>query len=224
MAKKKSDKDLRMHVLDELDWEPSIDAGEVGVAMSEGVVTLTGTVTSYAQKRAAERAVLRVEGVKGVANDIKVEIPEEHQRNDTDITKAAIRAIEWHTQLPAEDIKVKVENGWITLQGSVEWNYQRSRAERAVRYLVGVRGVSNQLKVKSKTTPGDLRKRIKKALERQADTEAERIRISVDGDKVTLSGEVQSWADREDIEYAVWGAPGVTEVKNNLKVERKAYA
>lgn len=221
---KKADKDLRMHVVDELDWEPSVDAGDIGVAMSEGVVTLTGQVPSYAQKRAAERAVMRVEGVKGVANDIKVEIPEEHERTDTDITKAAIRALEWHTQLPAEDIKVKVENGWITLQGTVEWNYQRSRAERAVRYLVGVRGVNNQLKVKTKTTPGDVRERIRKALERHADTEAERIRISVDGDKVTLSGEVQSWADREDIEYAVWGAPGVTEVKNNLRVERKSYA
>jgi osmotically-inducible protein OsmY len=224
MTMQRDNKELRKKVLNELDWEPSLEADDIGVAVSDGVVTLTGHVPSYAQKRAAERAVLHLASVKGVANDIEVELPEKHERTDTDITKAALRAIDWHSQLPSDDIKVKVQNGWVTLEGTVDWNYQRTKAERAVRYLVGVRGVSNHLKVKSQTTPDDIRSRIKKALERQVDKEADRISITVDEDTVTLRGSVQSWADREDIEYAAWGAPGITEVKNELTVKRTAYA
>jgi osmotically-inducible protein OsmY len=220
----RTDKDLRTHVLDELDWTPNIDAGDIGVGVSEGVVTLTGQVHSYAQKREAERAVLRVAGVRGVANDIEVRLPEDHERSDTDITKAAVRAIDWHTQLPAEKIKVKVQNGWITLQGTVNWHYQKTRAEQAVRYLTGVRGVRNELTVKNRPAPGDVRKRIRTALERRADDEANQLRISVESGEVTLKGTVPSWTDRENIEQAAWDAPGVTKVKNQLKVEGAAYA
>lgn len=224
MTMKKKDKDLRTHVLDELDWTPSLDAENIGVAVSDGIVTLTGHVPSYAQKRGAERAVLQVEGVKGVANDVKVRLPDKFERSDTDIAKAARRAIEWHTQLPAETIKVKVDDGWVALEGTVNWNYQRTRAEQAVRYLAGVRGVTNQLRVKTRPMPGDVRDKIRKALARQAGKEADRLSITVENETVTLRGTVDSWADREDIERAVWDAPGVSEVKNKLKVNTEAYA
>lgn len=224
MSMKKPDKDLRVHVLDELDWAPNVNADDVGVAVSDGVVTLTGHVPSYAQKRGAERAAFRVAGVRGVANDLEVQLPEEHERSDTDITKAALHAIEWHTQLPAEKIKVKVDDGWLTLEGTVDWNYQRTRAEETVRHLMGVQGVSNQLTVKSRPMPGDVRQRIRKALERQAGEEVDRLSITVEDGTVTLRGTVESWADFEDIEQAVWAAPGVTRVKNNLQVKRTAYA
>ena len=224
MTMKKQDKDLRTHVLDELDWTPSVEGENIGVAVSDGIVTLTGHVPSYAQKRSAERAVLRVEGVEGVANDMKVRLPNKFERSDTDIAKAARRAIEWHTQLPADKIKVKVDDGWVTLEGSVHWNYQRNRAEHAVRYLTGVRGVANQLSVKTKPMPGDVRDKIRKALARHAGQEVDRLSITVEDGTVTLRGTVDSWSDRDEIERAVWDAPGVTRVKNKLKVDTETYA
>ena len=224
MTMKKEDKSLRTHVLDELDWAPNVDAENIGVAVSDGVVTLSGRVPTYAQKRAAERAVLRVAGVKGIANDLKVHLLEKFERSDTDITKAVLRALEWHTQLPADKIKVKVDDGWVTLEGSVNWNYQRVRAEKAVGYLAGVRGVSNQITVTSRPMPSDLRERIRKALERQAGRETDRLSITVEEGTVTLKGSVDSWADREDVERAVWDASGVTKVNNKLKVDGEIYA
>jgi osmotically-inducible protein OsmY len=224
MTMKKENKALRTHVLDELDWAPNVDAENIGVAVSDGVVTLSGSVPSYAEKRAAERAVLRVAGVKGIANDLTVRLPDKFERSDTDIAKAARRAIEWHTELPTDKIKVKVDDGWVTLDGTVSWNYQRVRAETAVRYLAGVRGVSNQITVKSRPVPGDVRERIRKALERRADRETDRLSITVEGETVTLKGTVDSWADREDIERAVWDAPGVSKVHNKLNVDAEAYA
>ena len=224
MTTKRSNKELRQRVLDELDWEPSIESADLGVAVKEGVVTLTGEVPSYAQKRTAERTVLRLAGVKGLANEIEVKLPSKHKRTDADLAQAAIDALERHVQIPSDAIKVKVDGGWVTLEGSVNWNYQRKRAERAIRYLMGVKGVSNLVKVKKRATPGDLRQRIKQALERRIDREAEDITVIVDEGKVTLEGTVASWTDRDDIETAVWAAPGVTNVENNLSVSRKAYA
>jgi len=224
MTMKKENKALRTHVLDELDWAPNVDAENIGVAVSDGVVTLSGRVPSYAEKRAAERAVLRVAGVKGVANDLKVRLPDKFERSDTDIAKAVRRAIEWHTELPTDKIKVKVDDGWVTLEGTVSWNYQRVRAEKAVRYLAGVRGVNNQITVKARPVPSDLRERIRKALERQAGHETDRLSIMVEEGTVTLKGTVDSWADREDIERAVWDAPGVSKVHNKLNVDAEVYA
>lgn len=223
MTAKQSNKDLRKRVLNELDWEPSLDSADVGVAVKDGIVTLSGHVPSYAQKRTAERTVLRLSGVKGVANEMKVRLSSDHGRSDSEIAQAVVHSLERHIQIPADAIKVKVDNGWITLEGVVEWNYQRKRAERAIRYLMGVKGVSNHLRVKERATPGDLHQRIKQALERRIDEEAKHISVSVDGDTVTLSGTVPSWSDRNDIEDAVWAAPGVTTVKNKLKVSQTAY-
>jgi len=223
MANKKANKDLRRSVLDELDWEPSLDAADIAVAVKNGVVTLSGNVPTYAQKRTAERCVLRLAGVKGVANEIEVHLPSEHHRSDTDIAQVAISALERHIQVPPDSVKIEVEDGWITLEGVVNWGYQRKRAERAIRYLTGVKGVSNRLRVKRRETPGDLRERITRALERRIEEESSRISITIDGGTVTLKGTVPSWVDHDDIEDAVWAAPGVTEVENKLKVSRKAY-
>ena len=223
MTTTRSNKDLRKRVLDELDWEPSLDSADIGVAVKEGVVTLSGHVPSYAQKRTAERTVLRLSGVKGIANDIEVRLPSEHKRSDADLAQAAIDALGRNVQIPMNTVKVKVDDAWITLEGVVDWDYQRKRAERTLRFLMGVKGVTNHLRVKERATPGDLRQRIKRALERRIDEEANRISVSVEGDTITLSGTVPSWTDRNDIEDAVWAAPGVTKVKNKLTVSRTAY-
>lgn len=223
MTTQRSNKDLRKRVLDELDWEPSIDSGDIGVAVKEGVVTLSGSVPSYAQKRTAERTVLRLSGVKGMANEIVVRLPTEHKRSDTDLAQAVLDALERNVQFPVDTLKVKVDDAWVTLEGVVNWDYQRKRAERTLRYLMGVKGVTNHLRVKERATPGDLRQRIKRALERRINEEANRISVSVEGDVVTLSGTVPAWTDRNDIEDAVWAAPGVTTVENKLAVSRTAY-
>lgn len=224
MSGKASNRNLRQHVRDELDWEPKIDSDNIGVAVKDGIVTLNGHVPSFAQKRAAEQVVLRVAGVKGIANEIDVQLPTDRTRTDAELAKAAVQAVEWNTQVPDETVKVKVDDGWLTLEGTVEWDYQRKQAERAVRNLIGVRGVSNLVKVKPSATPGNIQTKIKRALERRADEEAERITVQVEGGAVTLEGTVHSWADREDAEDAAWAAPGVTEVENNLKVSRTTYA
>jgi osmotically-inducible protein OsmY len=223
MTTARSNKDLRKHVLDELDWEPSIDSADIGVAVKDGVVTLTGHVPSYVQKRTAERAVLRLSGVKGVANEIDVRLPSEHTRSDSDLAQVAIGVLERNIQIPPDTVKVKVDDGWITLEGVVNWNYQRKRAERAVQYLMGVKGVTNHLQVKEQATSGDLRERIKRAFERRIAEKADRIHVSVDGNTVRLSGTVPSSTDRSDIEDAVWAAPGVTKVENRIKVSKAAY-
>lgn len=223
MTSKAANRNLRQHVLDELDWEPKIDSGNIGVAVKDEIVTLSGHVPSYAQKRAAERAALRVAGVRGVANEIDVQLPAAHERTDSDLARAAVQALEWSTQVPDDTVKVKVENGWLTLDGTVDWNYQRKQAERAVRTLIGVRGVSNLIQVRPSAGPSDVHAKIKRALERRADEDAERITVTVKDNTVTLEGTVDSWADREEAEDAAWSAPGVTEVDNHLKVSRTTF-
>ena len=223
MDTKRANRDLRTRVLDELDWEPSLDSADIGVAVKEGIVTLTGHLPSYAQKRTAERTVLRLAGVKGVANDLDVRLPSEHRRSDAELARAVVEVLDHNVQVPADTVKVKVDDGWVTLEGVVNWDYQRRRAERATRFLRGVKGITNLLRVKERPTPGDLRQRIKRALERRIDEEAERVSVSVEGDKVVLTGTVASRTDRDDIEDAVWAAPGISEVENNLTVSRSAY-
>lgn len=223
--KTKNDSQLQRDVLDELEWEPSINASDIGVAVKDGIVTLSGSVPSYAEKRAAERAALRVSGVKGVAEEIKVRLPSKYQRTDSEIASAALSAIRWHVFLPEDQIQVKVENGWVTLEGEVEWNYQRARAESAVRPLTGVRGVTNLIMMKPQVKPTQIREKIKRALERAADEDAGQIRVEVDGSEVTLSGSVRSYMEKDEAEWAAWSAPGVTKVRNQLhvKVPMPAY-
>lgn len=217
--KTKNDSQLQRDVLDELEWEPSINASDIGVAVKDGIVTLSGTMPSYAEKRAAERAALRVAGVKGVAEEIEVRLPSEHKRTDSEIASAAVNTIKWHVFLPEDRIQVKVENGWVTLEGQVEWNYQRARAESAVRPLTGVRGVTNLIMMKPQVKPTQVREKIKRALERAADEDAGKIRVEVDGSEVTLSGTVRSYMEKDEAEWAAWSAPGVTKVHNKLHVK-----
>jgi len=224
MSISKVDKDMRQEVLDALDWEASITSGDIGVGVSSGVVTLTGYVPTFAQKRTAERTALRVSGVKGIANDLVVKLPKKKERTDTDIAKAAVRAIRWHTELPQDTISVKVRDGWVTLEGTVDWNYQRERAADVVRPLTGLRGLTNTLAVAPRATSSDIRDRIRNALEREVNREAKNLVIEIDGDTVRLSGVVHSWIERRNAERAAWSAPGITDVVNDLEVQGRIVA
>jgi len=224
MSIAKVDKDMRQEVLDALDWEASIKSGDIGVGVSSGVVTLTGYVPTFAQKRTAERTALRVSGVKGIANDLVVKLPKKKERTDTDIAKAAVRAIRWHTELPQDTISVKVRDGWVTLEGTVDWNYQRERAADVVRPLTGLRGLTNTLTVAPRATSSDIRDRIRKALEREVNREAKNLVIEIDGDTVRLSGVIHSWIERRNAERAAWSAPGITDVVNDLEVQGRIVA
>lgn len=215
----KSDAQLRSDIVAELSWDPAITATDVGVIVKDGVVTLTGHPSSHAEKYAIERAAQRVKGVKALAIEMPVKLASDYTRTDADIAMAVERAIEWNVLVPDDKIHPMVENGWVTLNGEVEWDYQRRAAEFAVRDLLGVTGVLNRVVVKPKFTAADVEKKIREALERQADREAERIKIEVNGAHVTLSGKVHSWAERKAAQGAAWSAPGVANVINNLLVE-----
>jgi VCBS repeat-containing protein len=213
----KTDAELHSDVADELASDPSLDASRIAIAVHDGVVTLSGTVPSFWQRFAAENAVKRVTGARGVANELSVELLSERRRNDTDIAEAAADTLEWHSELP-RTIKISVSNGWITLSGSVDWQYQKEEAETAVKYLSGVKGVINTLTIKNTPKVDDVRERIRKELERTIDQEANRITIEASNGRVTLRGNVHSWPELDAARRAAWSVPGVKEVDNELVI------
>jgi osmotically-inducible protein OsmY len=213
-----SDDEIKKNVEEELRWDPDLDATDIAVAVKDGVVTLSGFVTSYGQKFQAEKDAKRVAGVVAVANDIEVRVPTVDERPDPEIARDAVHAIK--TQLPIswENIKVVVHNGWITLEGEAEWNYQRERAEDAVRHLKGVKGVINAIQVKPKVTPDEIKRKIEEAFKRSAEVDAERITVETHDGEVVLKGTVHSWFEREEAERAAWAAPGVKKVEDRIVV------
>jgi osmotically-inducible protein OsmY len=213
----KKAEELRQDVVDELAWDTALDAPGIGVAVHDGAVTLTGHVQSYAERRAAEKAAKRVHGVIAVANELEVRLPSSLQKDDTDIATAAASVIRWSAPVPST-VSATVERGWVTLSGEVDWAYQRRAAENAVRDLAGVRGMSNQILVKPRPVPKDVRDQIQKAFHRSAQIDADHISVSVSGGKVTLSGTVRSWSERMEAEHAARAAGGITEVENKLRV------
>lgn len=212
------DTTLRQDVLDELEFEPSIDAADIGVAVEDGTVTLTGHVPTYAQKRTAENIVKRVKGVRAIAQEIEVRPVGAHMTADDEIAKRAVNSLKWNSSVPQDAVQVKVENGWVSLSGKVQWQYQKQAAERAIRELAGVKSVSNMIEITPSVSPTDVRQRIENALKRDAELEAKRIQVRVDDRKVTLDGKVRTWAERDAAERAAWAAPGVSSVVDHIAI------
>lgn len=215
----RTDPEVQADVLAELRWEPSLANDDIAVSVRDGVVTLAGFADSWADRWKAERVASRVQGVKGVANDIKVKLPSSSERPDPDLAHAAVDALKWNVLVPDDRIRVKVSNGWLTLEGEVDWYYQMEEAERAVRKLKGVKGVTNLVTVAVRPASWDVKEKIRNALERGAELDADRIRVEVEGSRVILSGTVRSYAERRDAERAARNAPGVTEVENLIIVD-----
>ena len=214
----RSDSDIKRDVEEELRWDPDIDTTDIAVAVKNGVVTLSGFVRSYSQKLQAEADAKRVAGVLGVANDIEVRLPVISKRPDPEIARDAVAAIQMELPYSYENIKVVVKEGWVTLEGEVEWHYQRERAEDAVQRLRGVKGVSNLIRIKPKVTPTDIKRQIEEAFRRSAEIDANRIAVETSGGEVILRGTVRSWVERQEAERVAWSAPGVVKVDNRITI------
>ncbi|KAB0486954.1 Osmotically-inducible protein OsmY, contains BON domain [Pseudomonas reinekei] len=213
-----NDLSLRKTILEELEFQPDIDAANIGVAVDNGVVTLSGHVNNYAQKVSAERAVKAVKGVRALAEEIQVRLDKGAGTADDTIANRALNIIDWSSDLPVGAVKVIVENGWVSLEGQVDWQYQKEIVERAVRKLSGVVGVDNRLTLRPRVDVGDIQKRIEEALKRNAEVDAKGIHIKVEGNVVKLEGKVHLWRERQIVERAAWSVPGVNKVEDHLLI------
>ena len=215
----KTDSELQHDVLAELTWEPSVQAQHIGVSVKDGVVTLSGDVPTYSEKFATENAAKRVAGVRAIAEELKVNLFEDHQRNDVDIAQSAMNTLDWNVSVPKGKVKVVVDNGWITLSGDVDWNFQREAAKDAIRHLIGVKNVSNLIKINAPTvSTSDVRAKIETALKRNMVKDAAGITIEANNGKVKLRGKVHSWEEHDDAGSAAWSTLGVSAVENDLVV------
>ena len=214
----KSDRDIERDVKEELEWNPDLDTSDIAVTVKDGVVTLAGFVKSYTDKYEAEAAAKRVSGVKGVANDLEVRLPSIDERPDPDIARDAVAALKSQLPISSENIKIVVKNGWVTLEGQVEWQYQKNTAESAVRRIKGVKGVSNMILLKPRVEPAEIKKKILDAFKRNAEIDANRIQVETNGSEVILKGTVRSWMEREEAERVAWSAPGITKVEDRIVV------
>jgi len=214
----KSDRDIERDVKEELEWNPDLEASDIAVSVKDGVVTLAGFVKSYTDKYEAETAAKRVAGVSGVANDLEVRLPSIDERPDPDIARDAVAALKSQLPISSEHIKVVVKHGWVTLEGQVEWQYQKNTAESAVRRIKGVKGVSNMILLKPRVEPSEIKQKIQQAFKRNAEVDANRIVVETKGSEVILKGTVRSWIEREEAERVAWSAPGVTRVEDRIVV------
>ena len=215
----KTDLEIQQDVMHELKWQPFLKSANIGVAVKNGIVTLSGNVDNYFQKIESEKAAKKVTGVKAIAEDIQIGVSPALEKSDADIAESVMNALKWHAAVPEDRIKVKVENGIVTLEGEVEWEYQRTSAKKAVNNLLGVRNLVNLISIKPRLTAFDVRVKINEALHRTATVDAERVSIEVDDRKIILHGKVRSFAEKEDVEDAAWCAPGVSSVESHLEVE-----
>lgn len=219
----KSDVEIQKDVIDQLAWEPILRGTEIGVGVRNGVVTLSGTVSNYFQKIAAEHAAKKVAGVKALAENILVGITADFERSDTEIADAVVHALTWNISVPEDKVIAKVENGVVTLEGELEWDFQRASAENAVAHIAGVKMVNNFVTIKPKITPSNIKQKIAEYFERSATIDAGKIEVEVNGSTVTLNGKVRSFAELDDAVTAAWSAPGVSHVINNLELETMEY-
>jgi len=214
----RSDRDIERDVKEEFEWDPDLDASDIAVTVKDGVVTLAGFVKSYTDKYEAEAAAKRVAGVTGIANDIEVRLPSIDERPDPDIARDAVGALKSQLPLSSEHIKVVVKNGWVNLEGQVEWQYQKNTAESAVRRIKGVKGVTNMIQLKPRAQPAEIKRKIQDAFKRNAEIDANQIVVEANGSEVVLKGKVRSWVEREEAERVAWSAPGVTKVEDRIVV------
>ncbi len=215
----KNDAQIQKDVMEQLKWDPYLNAAEIGVAVKDGVVTLSGHVDAYLKKVYAERAAKKVKGVKAIAEDIQIGVSPIGQRSDTEIAEAVVKALKWHTGVQDEHVKIKVDGGVVYLTGEVDWEFQRSNARTAIENFGGVRSIINQITVKPRISQQDIQQKIGAAFQRHASLDAQKITAEVNGSIVTLRGTVRSFAEKDDAESAVWAAPGVTYVHNNLDIK-----